>query len=221
MSQRTLAMDDRLYAYLLEVGVREHASLKALREETDRLAEASMRSSPEQMQLLALMLELMDARQVLEIGCFTGYGTLAMALALPAEGRVVTLDVNDDWPAIGRRGWRDAGVEERIELREGLAEESLARLIEEGLAGRFDLAYVDADKKAYDLYYERALELVRPGGIVALDNTLYDGAVADPADRGHQVEALRALNAKIHADARVSMVLLPVGDGLTLVRRLR
>lgn len=223
MSPRTLALSDRLQAYVLEQGLREHPELRALRLETDALAEAGMRSSAEQAQLLAFLVELTGAARVLEIGCFTGYATLAMALALPAAGgKVVTLDVDDRWPAIGRRRWRAAGVEDRIELRLGLALDSLdAMLADGGAAAGFDLAYVDADKKLYDAYYERALALVRPGGVVALDNVLWRGAVADPTDRDRQTEALRALNRKIQGDARVASVLLPLGDGLALARRRR
>lgn len=219
MSQRTLALDERLHDYVVAVGTREHPCQRALREATDALPDGGMRSSPEQVQLLALLIELIGARRVLEVGCFTGYGTLGMALALPPDGRLVTLDVNADWAAIGRRWWREAGVEGRIELRLGLALESLDRLLAEGAGSSFDLVYVDADKKSYDTYYERALRLVRPGGVVALDNVLWGGGVADTADRSHQTEALRALNAKIHADPRVTPSLLPIGDGLTLARR--
>jgi caffeoyl-CoA O-methyltransferase len=210
-------MSDRLYDYILAQGLREHPVLRELRELTDALPEASMRSSAEQAQLLAFLIELTGASSVLEVGCFTGYGTLAMALALPPGGRVVTLDVNDDWPAIGRRHWERAGVADRVELRVGLALEGLDGLRAEGAV--FDLAYVDADKKLYDAYYEAALALVRPGGIVALDNVLWGGAVADPDDEDRQTLVLRRLNAKIQADQRVSSLLLPVGDGLTLARK--
>ena len=219
MTERTLGLDERLHAYVLANGVREHPAQAALREATDALPDAGMRSSAEQLALLQLVLELMDARRVLEVGCFTGYGALAFALALPADGKVVTLDVNADWAELGRRRWREAGVEGRIELRLGQALRSMDQLLADGQAGSFDLAYVDADKKGYDGYYERALALVRRGGVVALDNVLWQGAVADPADRDRQTAALRAINRKIHADPRVSMVLLPVGDGLTLARR--
>jgi predicted O-methyltransferase YrrM len=219
MSQRTSSLDRRLHDYVVAVGVREHRCQRALREATDTLPDAGMRSSAEQVQLLALLIELLGARRVLEIGCFTGYGTLGMALALPAGGRIVTLDVNEDWAGIGRRYWREAGVEDRIELRLGLALDSLDRLVAEGAAGSFDLVYVDADKKLYDTYYERALRLVRPGGIVALDNVLWGGAVADPGDTSRQTVTLRELNARIHADARVTPCLLPIGDGLTVARR--
>ena len=182
MSPRTTSLDERLYGYLLSVGVPEHPAQVALREATDRLPDGGMRSAPEQVRLLAWLVELTGARRVLEIGCFTGYGTLGFALALPPGGQVVTCDVNDDWASIGRRYWREAGVEPRIDLRLGLALETLDRLIADGDAGSFDLAYVDADKKSYDLYYERALQLVRPGGILAVDNVLWHGAVADPDD---------------------------------------
>ncbi len=178
-----------------------------------------MRSAAEQVALLAFLVELMGAKRVLEVGCFTGYGTLGMALALPPGGRVVTLDVNGQWAAIGRERWRAAGVEDRIELKLGLALESLDALLAAGAAGSFDLAYVDADKKLYGTYYERALALVRWGGVVALDNVLWRGAVADPENRARQTVTLRELNRKIRDDPRVSPVLLPLGDGLTLARK--
>lgn len=219
MSPRPTPVDDRIAAYLAEVGWREHPSLAALRESTDRLPAAGMRSAGEQVALLALLIELIGAARVLEIGCFTGYGTLAMALALQPGGRIVTLDADAEGPAVGRPHWREAEVEDRIELRVGLAAESLDQLLAERGAGSFDLAYIDADKKGYDLYYERALELVRPGGIIALDNMLWHGSVADPSDEGKQTVTLRALTRKIKDDARVSMVLLPLGDGLLLTRR--
>lgn len=217
MSPRAPEMSDRLHDYVLTKGLREHPVLRELRELTDGLPEASMRSSAEQAQLLAFLIELTGATRVLEVGCFTGYGTLAMALALPPGGSVVTLDVNDHWPAIGRQHWERAGVADRVELRVGLALDGLDRLRDEGAA--FDLAYVDADKKLYDAYYERALALVRPGGVVALDNVLWGGAVADPTDQDRQTLVLRKLNDKILADQRVSSLLLPLGDGLTLARK--
>lgn len=217
MSPRAPELTERLHDYVVARGLREHPVLRELRLATDAMPDAGMRSSAEQAQLLAFLIELMGAASVLEIGCFTGYGTLAMALALPSGGRLVTLDVNEHWPAIGRRYWERAGVAGRIELRLGLALDGLDRLI--GEATTFDLAYVDADKKLYDEYYERALRLVRPGGLVALDNVLWHGAVADPQDQDRQTLALRALNDKIRADPRVSSVLLPIGDGVMLARR--
>ncbi|MFO1070063.1 MAG: class I SAM-dependent methyltransferase [Geminicoccaceae bacterium] len=219
MSPRTLGLDERLHAYVLANGVREHPAQQALRLASDRLADGGMRSSPEQVQLLGLLIELIGARRVLEVGCFTGYGTLGFALAVPADGRVVTLDVNDEWAALGRRYWREAAVDGRIDFRSGLALDSLEALLASDGEGSFDFAYIDADKKSYPLYYERVLRLVRPGGLVALDNVLWHGAVADPEDRSRQTETLRSLNAAIHADERVTACLLPVGDGLMLVRR--
>ncbi len=219
MSPRTPGLDERLYAYLLEVGLREHPALRALREETDRLADGEMRSSAEQAQLLAFLIELMGAERVLEVGCFTGYATLAMALALPLHGRVITLDVNADWAEIGRRHWQQAGVEDRIELRLGLALDSLDALLAEGAGESFDLVYLDADKKHYEAYLERALALVRPGGVIAADNVLWHGAVADPADRSRQAQALKRFNRRVHDDPRLALCMLPIGDGLTLLRR--
>jgi O-methyltransferase len=219
VSPRSLALDDRLYAYYRAVGLREHPSLAALREATDALPDGSMRSSTEQALLLAFLVELTGAARVLEVGCFTGYGTLAMALALPPDGRVVTLDANDDWPALGRTYWEQAGVAPRIDLRLGLAEDGMRHLLTEAGPASFDLVYVDADKKRYATYYELALQLARPGGLVALDNVLWKGRVADPDDHTKQAETLRDLNARLHADERVSLVMLPIGDGLTLARK--
>jgi predicted O-methyltransferase YrrM len=219
VSQGTTGLEGALQRYIVEATLREQPAQQALRTASDALPDAGMRSSPEQVQLLALLIELMGARRVLEIGCFTGYGTLGMALALPRGGKIVTLDVNADWSAIGRRFWREAGVLDRIEMRLGLALESLDALLAEGAEGSFDLAYVDADKKSYDAYYERALRLVRPGGLIALDNVLWHGAVADSADTSRQAQALRALNGKIRDDDRVTMSLVPIGDGVMLARR--
>ena len=216
MSPRTLPLGEQLYDYLLAASLREHPALAALRAETARLPEGGMQTAPEQAQLIALLIELTGARRVLEIGCFTGYGTLAMALALPRGGKVLTLDVNPDWAGIGRAAWRAAGVEDRIETRFGLALESLDRLLAEGAAGSFDLILIDADKKSYDAYYERGLTLVRPGGLILLDNVLWGGLVADPANRERQTETLRALNTKLHADPRNSLSLVPIGEGLTI-----
>jgi len=219
MSPRTLTLDAALQGWLDAFGGREHPVLAALRAATDRLPDATMRSSTLQMQLLALLIELTGAERVLEIGCFTGYGTLAMAVALPPEGRIVTLDVNENWTSIGRAHWEKAGVAERIELRLGLAMDSIEQLFAEGAGQSFDLVYIDAEKKRYPDYYEAALDLLRPGGLVALDNMLWKGAVVDPADQSRQTETLRALTRTIHSDRRVTPVLLPIGDGLLLARK--
>jgi predicted O-methyltransferase YrrM len=219
MTRSTLLLDDRLQAYVLANSLREHPALARLRAQTAALAYADMQIAPEQGQLMALLVELTGARLVLEIGCFTGYSALAMALALPPEGRLITLDVNRDWSEIGRQAWREAGVEGRIEVRIGLALESLDAMLADGAADSFDLIFVDADKKSYPDYYERALRLVRPGGLILLDNVLWGGAVADPDDREHQTTTLRALNAALHRDERISLSLLPIADGLTLARK--
>jgi O-methyltransferase len=218
MSPRTLALDAALQSYLDAFGGREHPVLAELRAATDALPDGGMRSSTVQVQLLALLIQLMGAERVLEIGCFTGYGTLAMAAALPEHGRIVTLDVNEDTTGIGRHHWAKAGLEDRIELRLGLAMESIEALFREDAAQSFDLVYIDAEKKRYPDYYEAALDLVKPGGLIALDNMLWKGAVADPEDRSRQTETLRSLTRTIHSDRRVTPVLLPIGDGLLLAR---
>jgi O-methyltransferase len=180
-----------------------------------------MRTSPEAAALIAFLVEAIGARTVLEVGCFTGHATLAMALAIPEDGQVTTLDVNREWQELGRRHWQAAGVAERITFREGPALDSLDTLLGEGRADSYDLALVDADKKSYPAYLERCRRLVRPGGLLALDNTMWRGRVADPADESRQTRTLRALNEAIHTDPDLAMVLLPVGDGLTLLRRRR
>jgi predicted O-methyltransferase YrrM len=219
MSRRTLPLTERLYDYVLATSLREHPAQARLRAETAQLSEGGMQIAPEQGQLMALLIELCGARQVLEIGCFTGYGALAMALALPPDGRVLTLDVNPDWVEIGRRAWREAGVEAKIEVRFGLALTSLDQLVNAGRAGSFDLIFIDADKKSYDAYYERSLALARPGGLILIDNVLWGGLVADPANTDRQTETLRTLNAKLRDDERISLALVPIGDGLALARK--
>jgi predicted O-methyltransferase YrrM len=219
MSPRTLALDAALQDYVDTFGGREHPVLAELRAATDALPHGGMRSSTVQLHLLALLIQVGGAERVLEIGCFTGYGTLAMAAALPEHGHIVTLDVNADTTDIGRRYWRKAGLEQRIELRLGLAMDSIGALFREGAAESFDLVYIDAEKKRYPDYYEAALDLLKPGGVVALDNMLWKGAVADPDDQSRQTETLRALTRTIHSDRRVTPVLLPIGDGLMLARK--
>jgi caffeoyl-CoA O-methyltransferase len=219
MSTRTIALDDRLYHYLQAVSLREPDVLVRLRAETSRLPAAGMQVSPEQGQFMALLVRLLGARRCLEVGTFTGYSALACALALPPDGRLVTLDISAEWTAVARRHWLDAGVADRIDLRLGPAAGSLAALLAEGAADSFDFAFVDADKTGYDAYYELALQLVRPGGLIAFDNVLWSGRVADPNAQDADTTALRALNRKLHADARVDLSMLPIGDGLTLARR--
>ncbi len=219
MSNRTLSMTDALYDYLLAVSSREPAILRRLREETAQLPNAGMQIGPEQGQFMALLVQLLGARRTLEVGVFTGYSSLAVALALPPDGRVVACDVSEEWTAIARRYWAEAGVAGKIELRLGPAVGTLDALLAEGQADSFDFAFIDADKENYGNYYERALRLVRPGGLIAIDNVLWGGRIADPEVQGESVAAIRALNAKLHRDERVALSLVPIGDGLTLALR--
>jgi predicted O-methyltransferase YrrM len=168
---------------------------------------------------MALLAKLIGAKRCIEVGVFTGYSSLAVALALPEDGRILACDVSEQWTAIARRFWREAGVEHKIELKLQPAARTLEQLLAAGEAGRYDFAFVDADKPAYDTYYELLLKLLRPGGLMALDNTLWSGAVANPNEREPNTAALRALNDKLHRDERIDLSLLPVGDGLTLARK--
>lgn len=219
MSRRTLNLTEPVYDYLLAHGVRESAALAALRERTRPLRGAGMQISPEQGALMALLVRLIGARRTLEVGTFTGYSALAVAEALPDDGRVVACDVSEEWTAIAREAWHDAGLAHKIELRLGPALETLDGLLAAGAAGQYDFLFIDADKSNYDGYYERGLTLVRPGGLIAVDNVLWGGSVADPERQDADTRAIRALNEKIAGDARVDAVLLPIGDGLTLARR--
>jgi len=192
---------------------------RRLREETARMKWGGMQIGPDQAAFFAVLVRAIGATRALEIGTFTGYSALAVASALPAEGRLVCCDVSDEWTQVGRRYWREAGVEDKIDLRLAPANDTLDALLRESGPDSFDFAFVDADKPGYDGYYERCLTLVRPNGLIAFDNTLWSGAVADPARNDDDTKALRALNAKAHADARVDACLLTVGDGVLLVRR--
>jgi predicted O-methyltransferase YrrM len=216
MSNKYLRLDDRIYEYLRAVSLREHGALRRLREETARMSQAQMQIAPEQGQLMALLVQLLGARRTLEVGVFTGYSSLAVALALPPDGRVVACDVSEEWTAVARRYWREAGVAEKIDLRLAPALDTLDGLLGGGQAGAFDFAFIDADKGNYDAYYERALELVRPGGLICIDNVLWSGRVADPGVEDEDTAAIRALNRKLHGDERVALSLVPVADGLTL-----
>ena len=191
MSNRTIDLTDRLYDYLLKVSLRE----------------------------LPLLAELIGARRALEVGTFTGYSSLVVALAMPADGKLVACDVSEEFTAIARRYWARAGVAAKIDLRLAPALDTLGKLLADGGAGTFDLAFIDADKKEYDGYYEAVLKLLRPGGLLLIDNVLWDGAVADPKKRDSDTLAIRALNKKLHDDKRISLSLIPIGDGLTLARK--
>ncbi len=219
MSPRTIPLDDRLYGYLLAVSLREPAVLSRNREETARLPDAGMQVAPEQGQFLRLLVELMGARRALEVGVFTGYSSTSIALSLPEDGQLVACDLSEEWTRIARRTWRDAGVESRIDLRLAPALDTLSALLSEGGTSSFDFAFVDADKENYVEYYERCLELVRPGGLLAFDNALWDGRVADPLDHSESTAGIRALNELLREDGRVSTSLVPIGDGLMLARK--
>lgn len=219
MSNRTLPLDDRLYDYLLRHSLREPQSLAALRAETASHPKVNMQIAPEQGQFMQLLVRLIGARRAIEVGVFTGYSSLAVALALPADGRLLACDVSEEYTAIARRHWERAGVQRKIELVLAPAGETLAARLAAGEAGLYDFAFVDADKTGYLGYYEQLLRLIRPGGLIAVDNTLWGGAVADPADRDADTEALRAFNDFLLADARIDLSLLPLADGLTLARR--
>jgi predicted O-methyltransferase YrrM len=219
MSRQSIGLDDRLHDYLLGASLREPPALARLREETAAHPRAGMQIAPEQGQFMQLLLKLVDARRVIEAGVFTGYSSLAMALALPDDGRILACDISEEYTAIARRHWAAAGVAAKIELVLGPARDTLDARLAAGEAGSYDFAFIDADKGGYLDYYERLLALLRPGGLIAVDNTLWDGAVADPADRSPDTVALREFNARLHADERVDLSLVPIGDGLTLARK--
>jgi predicted O-methyltransferase YrrM len=219
MANRTIDLTDRLYDYLLKVSLREPPLLAELRTETAKLPDAVMQISPEQGQFMALLVELIGARRAIEVGTFTGYSALCVASALPARGKLIACDISEDYTSVGRPYWERAGVAGKIDLRLGPALDTLRSLLADGTAGSFDFAFIDADKKEYDGYYEAILELLRPGGLVAIDNVLWGGAVADSRKRDADTVAIRALNKKLRDDERVSLSLLPIGDGLTLARK--
>ncbi len=219
MTRRSLGLSESLYEYLLNVSLREPDVLRRLREETASLPMAGMQIAPEQGQFMALLMELIGARRTLEVGVFTGYSSLSVALALPDDGRIVACDVSEEWTSVARRYWAEAGVADKIELRLAPAVETLDGLIAAGEAGNFDFAFIDADKTNYAAYYERALTLLRPGGLIAVDNVLWSGKVADPAETDDDTNAIRAFNQKLHGDERVSLSLIPLADGLTLARK--
>ena len=216
---RSLGLSEPLYRYVVDHSGPEHPVLGELREATAGMKHAGMQIGVDQGRLMALLVKLVGARRTLEIGVFTGYSTLAVALALPPDGRIVACDVSEEWTAVGRTHWQKAGVADRIDLRLGRATKTLDELLAAGEAGRFDFAFIDADKESYGAYYERCLQLVRAGGLIAIDNTLWSGAVIDPTHRDADTEAIRALNDAIHRDPRVDAAMLTVGDGLTLARK--
>lgn len=216
MSNRTLDLTDPLYEYLLSHSLREPELLAQLRQETAQHPMAQMQIAPEQGQFMALLVQLLGAKKTLEVGVFTGYSSLVVALALPADGKVVACDVSEEYTAIARRYWQAAGVADKIDLRIGPAVDTLDQLLAAGEAETFDFAFIDADKSNYWNYYERSLQLVRRGGLIAIDNVLWSGRVADPQVQDNRTESIRAFNTKLHQDDRITLSLVPIADGLTL-----
>ena len=215
MTGKTIGLEGRLYDYYAAHAYREPEILKELRAETARLGGlAQMQIGPEQGAFMAMLVKLMGAKRILEVGTFTGYSSLAMALT--GDVKIIAADVSEEWTNVARKYWKKAGVDGRIELRLGPAAETLEQLLKSGEASRFDLMFIDADKSSYDTYYEGGLKLLRPGGVMLIDNVLWSGSVADPSIKDEDTSALRALNAKIMADTRVDLVMVPICDGVTM-----
>jgi caffeoyl-CoA O-methyltransferase len=218
MSKRTQLLPGDIYEYVLRVSSREPDVLARLRKATESVPMSAMQIGPDQGQLMALLVRLIGARRCIEVGTYTGYSALAVALALPADGKLITCDVNADWVNVGRPFWREAGVEQRIDLRLKPALETLDELLEQGETGRFDFAFIDADKPNYGAYYERLLRLIRRGGLIAVDNTLALAGAPVISQDSPNANAMRAFNELVHADERVDIAMLTVGEGLTLLR---
>jgi predicted O-methyltransferase YrrM len=218
MSSRTLSLNDSVYDYLLMHSLREHPAQTALRRMTSEHSRAGMQISPEQGQFMSLLVQLMGARRAIEVGVFTGYSALSVALALPDDGRLLACDVSDEFTRLALPFWTKAGVAHKIDLRLAPAQLTLQAEVDAGKTGQYDFAFIDADKENYDSYFEMCLMLVRRGGLIAVDNTLWGGAVAEPSQDVATV-ALQQLNLKLHGDLRIDLAMLPLGDGLTLVRK--
>ena len=220
MPKQTIGLDRELYEYLLDVSVQEAEILQKLRSETAKYPGAIMQIAPEQGQFMALLVQLIGAKKTLEIGVFTGYSSLVTALALPPEGKIVACDIDTESTSIARRYWQEAGVIDKIDLRIAPALETLDKLIAKGQTDTFDFAFIDADKRNYENYYEKCLKLIRPGGLIAVDNVLWFGRVVDPENEDKRTVAIRAFNQKLAQDKRVKISLVPIADGLTLALKL-
>ena len=216
MSSKTLGLSDELSAYLQQVSLRDSELLARLRDETSGMPMAGMQVSAEQGQFMQLLVKALGIRRAIEIGVYTGYSSLCVALAMPDDGRIIACDISDEWTSVAQRYWEEAGVSHKIQLRLAPALETLDIMLENEINNSFDFAFIDADKTSYKDYYERALVLIRPGGLIAIDNTLWNGAVVDESNQTDDTVAIREFNALIHADERVDISLLPIGDGLTL-----
>jgi predicted O-methyltransferase YrrM len=218
---KKLALDEIIYNYLLSVSLQEAEVLKQLRKTTATLPMSIMQIAPEQGQFMALLVKLIGAKKTLEIGVFTGYSTLVVALALPEDGKIIACDIDKQYTEIAQQYWQQAKVNHKIDLRIAPALETLDKLIAQGQENTFDFAFIDADKSNYSQYYEQALKLIRPGGLIAIDNVLWSGRVADSKDTDKRTIAIRELNQKLYQDSRVNISLLPVADGLTLAMKLK
>ena len=219
MSTESINLTPELYKYLHNISLREPEVLTSLRMETQKMTGARMQISPEQGQFMALLVELLGARKTLDIGTFTGYSALVVALALPSDGKVVTCDVSSEAPNVAKKFWELAGVANKIDLQIAPALQTLQKLIDDGEASTFDFAFIDADKNNYEQYYEKSLMLVRRGGLIAIDNVLWSGKVVDPRDNDKDTQSIRALNKKLLHDTRITLSMIPIGDGLTLARK--
>jgi caffeoyl-CoA O-methyltransferase len=220
MSNTALGLTDEVADYLRSVAVREPDVLARLREETQSGVRAAiMQITPEQGAFMAMLVRMIGAKKTLEVGVYTGYSSLSVALALPEDGRITACDTSEEWTAIAQRYWKEAGVEHKIDLHLRPAVETLDELIANGASGTYDFSFIDADKTGYDAYYERSLTLLRPGGMIGIDNVLWSGQVVDQADTSESTAAIRAINRKVHGDQRIDVCMLPIGDGLTLARK--
>tara|TARA_B100000945_G_scaffold316078_1_gene316319 strand:- start:229 stop:891 length:663 start_codon:yes stop_codon:yes gene_type:complete len=216
MSNQTISITDSIYKYLCENSLREDEVLSSLRAYTYRMQQRNMQISPEQGQFMQLLIKLMGAKNTIEIGVFTGYSSLCVALALPLDGKIIACDISTKYTDIAEKYWKDANVRDKIDLRIGPALDTLQKLIDKGLSNTFDFSFIDADKINYDNYYELSLKLLRPGGLIAIDNVLWSGDVVDERINDIDTESIRSLNKKIYIDKRVDVSILPIGDGLTL-----
>ena len=220
MSNKSFGLPSKVYDYMLSVSVHEAPILERLRVETAKLPMSIMQIAPEQGQLLSLLVQALQPKRCLEVGVFTGYSSLVVALALPSDGRITACDVSEEWTSIARRYWQEAGVEHKIDLHLAPALQTLDRLVADGQSASYDFAFIDADKENYWGYYERALTLLRPGGLIAIDNTLWSGLPADPKAKDVTTDAIRSFNQRLSKDSRVHISLVPIGDGMTLALKL-
>ncbi|MFT7300131.1 MAG: putative O-methyltransferase YrrM [Porticoccus sp.] len=219
MSNKSINLTDQLHTYLLNVSLRESHILKALRDETSHLPTANMQIAPEQGQFMALLVQLSGARKTIEVGVYTGYSALAVAMALPDNGKITACDISEEYTSVARRYWLEAGVSQKIDLHLAPATETLGSLIDDGLASTFDFAFIDADKENYRAYFECCFQLIRSGGLIVVDNVLWDGAVIDAQKQDVDTQAIRAFNEYLLADSRVDISMIPIADGLTLARK--